>query len=733
MRQRLAATHQRGFIGEILVFVIGFLLIGGGVTALVYSLKLGAATVALALNNGARMALVEQFQPDARSAMFVGILPTDINGNAQGSSGTANELDFYTRDSAHNPYLWAYNYNAATQTVQRYCFTDPTTHANLKACGQPLSNVTAFTVTVQTASSAATGNLALAGTTIQNIAPQGLSVPGVTSSNQVVTVHLVTTNADELHTLVAGIGPTGYTTIVGRYWKPGPLLVNGSGTGFAVDEPVGQSLCYYQSDGSTHNPCTVGVTEQYYGGGGEDTPGNFANCNSGVTISPSTAAGESTSPVTFTITSTSPQACTTYIVDDHGGSDPLQITIWGPLVTNPAKLDFLVGGNTNPTAYNAGGASEGADPNGSITVSEQNYPGPFTLTDGDASGNNTCGSNVNASWNGGGWNISTPPSATPGDCIMNIMDGHGGKNFLDIHIGAPLLVNTGSGFATSGSLTWAAPTSSQTYQVQELVYTGPFTVASTCSGGITDTLSTGTGNGTTSGYTVTPSAGPLSCTITATDNRGNSATVAITVQNPALIQQFVCDPSYPPAPYDTDLGPDPDGIHEDYSNGTSCPGSTPTPSSTSPATPVGSMFSQTFTIAGTSTVNSDGGGGYSCSQTNFTDSPSWFTLPYAATASDPITISVSWSFSHSPPTAPIGGAVVGVQDPTGIQGYVTTSASIGPFPYPGIQSYNPTVVESGAPAGSWAFGVQTGCPIIPTNKPAADTYTATATITVTQN
>jgi hypothetical protein len=40
-------------------------------------------------------------------------------------------------------------------------------------------------------------------------------------------------------------------------------VVNGSATGFAVDEPVGQSLCCYQSDGSTHNPCTVGGTTDF--------------------------------------------------------------------------------------------------------------------------------------------------------------------------------------------------------------------------------------------------------------------------------------------------------------------------------------------------------------------------------------------------------------------------------------------------------------------------------------
>jgi hypothetical protein len=48
-----------------------------------------------------------------------------------------------------------------------------------------------------------------------------------------------------------------------------------------------------------------------------------------------------------------------------------------------------------------------------------------------------------------------------------------------------------------------------------------------------------------------------------------------------LVQQYICDYQSPPRPYGTHIGSDADGIHDDFSNGTSCgvssPPSSPTP------------------------------------------------------------------------------------------------------------------------------------------------------------
>jgi prepilin-type N-terminal cleavage/methylation domain-containing protein len=129
------------------------------------------------------------------------------------------------------------------------------------------------------------------------------------------------------------------------------------------------------------------------------------------------------------------------------------------------------------------------------------------------------------------------------------------------------------------SLVYTSPgvPSGQTIVVQETAYTGPFSLSDTCAGAISY-VPNGPMPGPSATYTV---AGlrPANCLLTATDVIGNAATVTIGIGSPRQ-PRFVCDPRNPARPYDTDLGPDPDGIHEDYSTGSSC--ATPSPAPTNP-------------------------------------------------------------------------------------------------------------------------------------------------------
>ncbi len=123
---------------------------------------------------------------------------------------------------------------------------------------------------------------------------------------------------------------------------------------------------------------------------------------------------------------------------------------------------------------------------------------------------------------------------------------------------------------------------SLSYTVHEDYYLGAFHVSDNCSGAISDTNTTGGGNGTDSIYTVISFVGNKTCAITVADDRGNTGTVSVaTGSRVGLLPQRVCDPQSPARPLGTDIGPDPDGIHEDFSNGTTCaaPTAPPTPSS----------------------------------------------------------------------------------------------------------------------------------------------------------
>jgi prepilin-type N-terminal cleavage/methylation domain-containing protein len=139
---------------------------------------------------------------------------------------------------------------------------------------------------------------------------------------------------------------------------------------------------------------------------------------------------------------------------------------------------------------------------------------------------------------------------------------------------------------TPASLTFtnAGVPPSLSYAVHESYYLGAFHVSDNCSGAISDATASGGGNGTDSTYAVSSNGGNKNCSITITDARGNSGSVSVvTGSGVGLIPQSVCDPQNPARPFNTDIGPDPDGIHEDYSNGTTC-ASPATPSAA--ATPV---------------------------------------------------------------------------------------------------------------------------------------------------
>jgi prepilin-type N-terminal cleavage/methylation domain-containing protein len=135
---------------------------------------------------------------------------------------------------------------------------------------------------------------------------------------------------------------------------------------------------------------------------------------------------------------------------------------------------------------------------------------------------------------------------------------------------------------------------SLTYTVQEDSYIGSFRIADNCSGAIADVINSGNGQGSMSTYGVTALRSG-SCSITVNDEYGNAGVVQIRIGNPTLVQQIVCDTRIPPAAYGTDLGPDPDGIHEDISNGMSC-NATPAPPPLNTASPAPPAVAQVTVV-----------------------------------------------------------------------------------------------------------------------------------------
>lgn len=122
------------------------------------------------------------------------------------------------------------------------------------------------------------------------------------------------------------------------------------------------------------------------------------------------------------------------------------------------------------------------------------------------------------------------------------------------------------------SLTFASVNApAQSFAVHEDIYVGAFHVSNNCGGAISETNTSGGGNGTDSSYAVFSHTANKACSISVSDDRGNAKTVAVITGNGAgLVPETVCDAVSPPRPAGADLGANPDGIHEDYSSGAVC-------------------------------------------------------------------------------------------------------------------------------------------------------------------
>lgn len=140
------------------------------------------------------------------------------------------------------------------------------------------------------------------------------------------------------------------------------------------------------------------------------------------------------------------------------------------------------------------------------------------------------------------------------------------------------------------SLTFASVAAPpQSFTVHEDIYLGAFHTSDNCAGAIIVTNLSGGDHGTDSSYSVSSIVGNKSCSIVVSDDRAKAKTISVVTGNGAgLVPETVCDTVTPPRAAGTDLGPNRDGIHEDYSSGKSCatPGPQPTPPPTASPVPM---------------------------------------------------------------------------------------------------------------------------------------------------
>jgi YD repeat-containing protein len=116
--------RERGFaFVELLVSIAIF--VGIGLALLTVVLAISRVPPRDAIAPGGTLAVeqeIDELRSDAATSFAVFVPDRDVHGgvNVDPASGLGHEVDFYSRDDAGGPVFWAYLWDAAGQTLERY-------------------------------------------------------------------------------------------------------------------------------------------------------------------------------------------------------------------------------------------------------------------------------------------------------------------------------------------------------------------------------------------------------------------------------------------------------------------------------------------------------------------------------------------------------------------------------------------------------------------------------------
>jgi hypothetical protein len=504
-------------------------------------------------------------------AVWTPAIAVDGAANCDGL-GRCRELDLLSGTSATDGQHAAFTaYLAgATGGVQRYTYSDTNAGAapsGLVADGKPIGGSGLYFRQVPVTALAADPDTTA--TTKAAIASLGITPKrwtfqyehaGVVASNDVFYVHYDPGTGPDVFALSVKVKPlTNFTVVNGIHTPPPvpPIDYAGQGGSLVFPYPSASSQAFtvhetlYHDAFAAAGSCNMGGT----------TISTTSPTSALPNPNPMSPPNQDSGPATFTMAPASAGLCSELVQDVYNQTIVETVQVMGPLQLSKSStvLSIAAGSHTDTIAasktYDATGVSlsfSGCAGIASAAQGAQTVPGTPSASPASSTA----------------FSITAIGS---GFCDLSVHDQYGETQVVHINVYGSLVVSPGSlSFASS-----TAP--AQSYSVHEDVYRGVFLVADNCGGAITDSVSSGGGSGTDSTYSVAAARNNVSCAISVSDDHGNTGTVTVSILNGSLVAQYVCDPQSPARPFNTDIGPDPDGIHEDFSNGSSCAG--PTPSS----------------------------------------------------------------------------------------------------------------------------------------------------------
>lgn len=487
-------------------------------------------------------------------------------GFLPGSSPAAVEVDIYCENGQQAETFYAFVYDAPSGAISEYQYGSRDATGTAQAVDNtPIAiwkgPFNYFSASYLNASSVATGNPYVAQTVTQGgdiVIDKlvNLGYPEVFAGNRAVVIAFGTAGGLFGKAVLA---PRTFpeSTIVKPVYAPGhqPMTVAPSALYFQYGGPGTQTFTAQDPNFKASFVPTNGCgSSAGIGGGGNGPTANFT-----ASVSVTTLGG------------VAPFNCPVSI-DTYDHSVPTQtvtlyITPTGPLVDQTPSISF---------------ASPAAPAAPASIYEAYYYSGPITVdaTTPRPDGLQACGNAVTIDGASGETKqvddgtftaaFSIDPNTTGSTaCALHFVDDHGGAVWSAVAItgyGA-LSVSPGNVALNTGA--------QQNVTISEGNYGGPFSYSSNCGGAVAFSPPSGSITGPTSVLQATGNS-PITCNLVVNDNHNNdrgSPTGAVTVPITVISLKpgmLVCDPQSPARPRGTDIGPDPDGIHEDISNGTTC-------------------------------------------------------------------------------------------------------------------------------------------------------------------
>lgn len=169
-------------------------------------------------------ALSDRLEAEEDSAWAIFTPPADVLGQ---SNSDRHELDFFTRDAQSRAYFWAYKYDAATQSLQRYLYSSP--GAQPVTDGPPVTGIANFTAQTYPVTALQDSSSPVYSDLYKNATLQPATVrfgnsdrPWIAGGNQVTYVRIETPQSARVLELSTQTAPSGFTVVLLYTPSPSP-------------------------------------------------------------------------------------------------------------------------------------------------------------------------------------------------------------------------------------------------------------------------------------------------------------------------------------------------------------------------------------------------------------------------------------------------------------------------------------------------------------------------------